>query len=156
MIALAASVRPRAPLSKAGCDRRGRLLGLLTTALAAAAAMAAVSLAPAFAQDGPAEQRCGSVELPCQVAGGAAHAGSYLIALPQRPGVTASTTSSTLGDAGATGGDTPATARLGALVYMHGWQGTARGVIRFAALRKVATRYGLALIAPTGRGKTWS
>ncbi|MEL6747607.1 MAG: polyhydroxybutyrate depolymerase, partial [Pseudomonadota bacterium] len=52
--------------------------------------------------------------------------------------------------------DTPATARLGALVYMHGWQGTARGVIRFAALRKVATRYGLALIAPTGRGKTWS
>jgi len=43
----------------------------------------------------------------------------------------------------------------GAIVYLHGWQGTPDGVMRFAALRDMADRLGIALIAPRGTDKRW-
>jgi polyhydroxybutyrate depolymerase len=48
-----------------------------------------------------------------------------------------------------------AEAAPGALVYLHGWQGTPEGVMRFAALRSMADRLGIALIAPRGADKGW-
>lgn len=50
----------------------------------------------------------------------------------------------------------PEAARPGAIVYLHGWQGTPEGVMRFAALRGVANDLGVALIAPRGEGKSWN
>lgn len=53
----------------------------------------------------------------------------------------------------------PATAPAegaGAIIYMHGWQATADGVMRNRGLRQVADRLGVLLVAPQGREKTWS
>lgn len=47
-------------------------------------------------------------------------------------------------------------APLGAVMYFHGWKGTAERVMRNAALAQVADDLGVALIAPHGAGGTWS
>ncbi|MEM7621377.1 MAG: polyhydroxybutyrate depolymerase [Pseudomonadota bacterium] len=46
--------------------------------------------------------------------------------------------------------------KLGAIVYIHGWQGSAQAVMRFSALTKVAKELGVFLIAPQGLDKSWS
>lgn len=43
-----------------------------------------------------------------------------------------------------------------ALMYFHGWQGSAEETVADAGLRALATRLGIALIAPDGAGRTWS
>jgi polyhydroxybutyrate depolymerase len=45
---------------------------------------------------------------------------------------------------------------VGAVMYFHGWRGSASAVMRNKALEKVVGDLGLALIAPNGAGKTWS
>jgi polyhydroxybutyrate depolymerase len=45
---------------------------------------------------------------------------------------------------------------LGALLFFHGWQGTAEDVVADAAFVAAVHRLGLALVAPNGEGKTWS
>lgn len=47
-------------------------------------------------------------------------------------------------------------APVGAVMYFHGWRGSAGGVMRNKALEKVVAGLGLALIAPNGAGQTWS
>lgn len=76
---------------------------------------------------GPAPARACGADSDCPAADG-----GYRIALP----------------AGADGAP-------GALVYLHGWQGTPEGVMRFDALRAMADRLGIALIAPRGHDKRW-
>lgn len=71
---------------------------------------------------------CG-VELPCMVA-----SGSYRIRLPQHPMGT----------------------RIGAIVYFHGYQGTATETVADPGLAAVAERLGVALVAPDGIGRSWS
>ncbi len=44
----------------------------------------------------------------------------------------------------------------GAILYFHGWQGTAEGVMRNGALARVARERDLLLVAPDGRNKTWA
>ncbi|MEM7567674.1 MAG: polyhydroxybutyrate depolymerase [Pseudomonadota bacterium] len=51
---------------------------------------------------------------------------------------------------------TPDGAPKGAILYFHGWQGTAPGVMRNGALARVARERDLLLIAPNGRNKTWA
>ena len=43
----------------------------------------------------------------------------------------------------------------GALVFSHGYRGSARGVMRNGGLRRLANEIGLALIAAHGEGGTW-
>lgn len=54
----------------------------------------------------------------------------------------------------------PATAapdrRLPALMFFHGWQGSAEEIAADPGLRALATRLGVALVAPDGAGRTWS
>ena len=45
---------------------------------------------------------------------------------------------------------------VGAVMYFHGWRGSAEAVMRNKGLEKVVADLGLALIAPNGAGKTWS
>lgn len=45
---------------------------------------------------------------------------------------------------------------LPALLYFHGWQGTADGVMDNDGVMKAADDLGVLLIAPNGQGKTWS
>ncbi|MET3889410.1 polyhydroxybutyrate depolymerase [Bosea sp. OAE506] len=47
-------------------------------------------------------------------------------------------------------------APLAALMYFHGWQGSAEETAADVGLRALATRLGIALIAPDGAGRTWS
>ena len=61
--------------------------------------------------------------------------GSYRIVLPPRAG-----------------GGRP----VGAIMYFHGYQGSAEEVVADAGLVAVARRLGVALIAPDGAGRTWS
>jgi len=82
----------------------------------------------ALAQAGAADRAgpvCG-VETPCTVA-----SGSYRIRLPQRL----------------------ASGRIGAIVYFHGYQGTAAEIVADPGL---AERLGVALVAPDGIGRSWS
>ncbi len=44
----------------------------------------------------------------------------------------------------------------GAIMFFHGWQGSAAGVMRNKALRNRMTERGVAVIAPNGLGKSWS
>lgn len=44
----------------------------------------------------------------------------------------------------------------GAIVFLHGYQGTPEGIMDFAALRETAARLGVALIAPRGRDGSWN
>lgn len=44
----------------------------------------------------------------------------------------------------------------GAIMYFHGYQGSAEEVVADAGLVAVARRLGVALIAPDGTGRTWS
>lgn len=46
--------------------------------------------------------------------------------------------------------------RVGAIMYFHGYQGSAEEVIADPGLLAVARRLGVALIAPDGAGRTWS
>lgn len=46
--------------------------------------------------------------------------------------------------------------RVGAIVYFHGYQGTAEEVITDPGLAAAARRLGAALIAPDGAGRSWS
>lgn len=46
--------------------------------------------------------------------------------------------------------------RVGAILYFHGYQGTAEEVIADPGLVAVAGRLGVALIAPNGVGRSWS
>ncbi len=43
-----------------------------------------------------------------------------------------------------------------ALMFFHGWQGSAEETVADPGLRALATRLGIALIAPDGAGRTWS
>lgn len=45
---------------------------------------------------------------------------------------------------------------LAALMFFHGWQGSAEETAADPGLRALATRLGIALIAPDGTGRTWS
>lgn len=45
---------------------------------------------------------------------------------------------------------------IGAIVYFHGWQGSAEGVMRNAGLKQMASDLGVALVAVDGKNKTWS
>lgn len=66
--------------------------------------------------------------------------GRYWLILPQpRPG-----------DDGQNG------SKSGAIMFFHGWQGSAEETLADAGLVALATRLGVALIAPDGAGKTWS
>ncbi|AXS39352.1 polyhydroxybutyrate depolymerase [Breoghania sp. L-A4] len=46
--------------------------------------------------------------------------------------------------------------QVGAIVFLHGWKGTAAGEMRNGHLAKVVSDMGLALIAPQGAEKSWS
>ncbi|QEL27145.1 alpha/beta fold hydrolase (plasmid) [Bosea sp. F3-2] len=48
------------------------------------------------------------------------------------------------------------TSRSGAIMYFHGYQGSAEETIADAGLVAVARRLGVALIAPDGAGRSWS
>ncbi len=48
------------------------------------------------------------------------------------------------------------TAPIGAIIYAHGYRGTARGVMRNKWFRRLANRLGVALIAPKSSGADWS
>ncbi|MGE7471496.1 alpha/beta hydrolase family esterase [Bosea sp. NPDC003192] len=50
----------------------------------------------------------------------------------------------------------PRSEPLGAILYFHGYQGSAEEVIADPALTAVARQLGVALIAPDGAGRTWS
>ncbi len=52
--------------------------------------------------------------------------------------------------------DAAPAAPLAALMYFHGWQGSAEETAADPGLRALATRLGIALIAPDGAGRTWS
>jgi polyhydroxybutyrate depolymerase len=43
----------------------------------------------------------------------------------------------------------------GAIVFMHGWRGSAAGEMANASLRKVAAELGVALVAPKSGGEDW-
>jgi polyhydroxybutyrate depolymerase len=47
-------------------------------------------------------------------------------------------------------------AKLGAVMFFHGWQGSAEETAADAGLVALASRLGVALIAPDGAGRTWS
>ena len=64
----------------------------------------------------------------------AAEGGSYRIAVPA---------------------DAARGAEVGAIVYLHGYQASGAQAMGFAALRDMADRLGVALIAPNGEGGTW-
>ena len=49
-----------------------------------------------------------------------------------------------------------ATAPVGAVIWAHGYRGSAEGVMRNASLRKMLHAQGLALIAAQGVGGTWA
>ena len=51
---------------------------------------------------------------------------------------------------------TAAGRRPGAIMFFHGWQGSADETMSDQGLVDVARRLGVALIAPDGMGKTWS
>lgn len=72
---------------------------------------------------------CGT-DTDCTVAGG-----SYRIALPATPG---------------------GEAVRGAIIYLHGYRGTPEDVMSFGALRDVADRLGVALVAPRGEEMSWN
>ncbi len=52
--------------------------------------------------------------------------------------------------------DVKAAAPVAALMFFHGWQGSAEETVADPGLRALATRLGVALIAPDGAGRTWS
>ncbi|MEO0619550.1 MAG: PHB depolymerase family esterase [Pseudomonadota bacterium] len=45
---------------------------------------------------------------------------------------------------------------IGAIVYMHGYRGTAAGIMRNTALRKLADKLGVALVAPKSSRGDWN
>ncbi len=97
-------------------------------ALAVLTTLATATIVPA--------QEPGSSAQPCPAEGGCSVAGgSYRILIPPggRPGQ-----------------------RYGAIVYFHGYQGSAAETIADDALAGVARRLGVALIAPEGLGRSWS
>lgn len=47
------------------------------------------------------------------------------------------------------------TTPIGAIVHAHGYRGTAQGVMRNKGLRKMASRLGVALIAPKSKAEDW-
>jgi polyhydroxybutyrate depolymerase len=47
-------------------------------------------------------------------------------------------------------------AALPAIVYFHGWQGSAEDVLADTAMKKALDDAGILLIAPNGAGRTWS
>lgn len=49
----------------------------------------------------------------------------------------------------------PGEGPFGAILYLHGYRGTAAGVMNFRALRDVADRLGVALIAPDSAAAGW-
>lgn len=69
-------------------------------------------------------------ERGCEVEGG-----RYRLALPATP---------------------PANGKFDAIMFFHGWQGSAEETVSDPDLLALAERLGIALIAPDGAGKTWS
>ena len=101
-----------------------------TIGLAAFAVLALSALAAAGASPAAIE----SVDF-CPAEGGCrVEGGHYRIVLPQKA----------------------AGPRSGAIMFFHGWQGSAEEAISDAGLLGLAQRLGVALIAPDGMGKTWS
>jgi len=47
------------------------------------------------------------------------------------------------------------TTPIGAIVHAHGYRGTASGVVKNKGLRRMASRLGVALIAPKSKGDDW-
>jgi polyhydroxybutyrate depolymerase len=45
---------------------------------------------------------------------------------------------------------------VGAIMFLHGWRGSAAGEMNNRSLRAIAAKHGLAYIAPQGAGSTWS
>ncbi|WP_350335366.1 alpha/beta hydrolase family esterase [Coralliovum pocilloporae] len=76
-----------------------------------------------------AEQSCG-LDQPCQV-----KSGDYRLRMPDgvKPGQ-----------------------KVGAILYFHGFNGNAEGVLNFNALKRVTDELGVALIAPDGLYRSWS
>lgn len=101
----------------------------LRIGLALAGSLACALTATAQTGDtGKAGPACGT-ETPCTVA-----SGNYRIRLPEHP----------------------ADGRIGAIVYFHGYQGTAAETVADPGLMAVAERLGVALVAPDGIGRSWS
>ena len=92
----------------------------------AAAALASLLLSAPPAAAAGIGPGCG-VETPCAIAGG-----EYRIRLPQ--------------------GRAP----KGAIIFLHGWSGTAEAEMRNTAWARLAERLGVAFVAPQGEGGTWS
>lgn len=92
----------------------------------AAAALAGLLLSAPPAAAAGIGPGCG-VETPCAIEGG-----EYRIRLPQ-------------------GG-----APKGAIIFLHGWSGTAEAEMRNTAWARLAERLGVAFVAPQGEGGTWS
>ncbi len=82
----------------------------------------------------PVAMACGA-ETDCSVPGG-----TYRIRMPE----------------GWDGSGRDGSGRVGAIVFLHGWQGTAAGEMRNGYLAKAVSDMGLALIAPQGAEKSWS
>lgn len=72
---------------------------------------------------------CGT-GIPCRIEGG-----EYRIRLPR---------------------DWDGKTRLGAIVFLHGWRGSAEAEMRNPAWERLADRLGVAFVAPQGEGGTWS
>jgi polyhydroxybutyrate depolymerase len=105
------------------------MLSLQRTALAI---LLLLMLLPAPARAETAAALCGGAELPCLVADG-----SYQVYRPARLAVTPS-------------GKHPA------LLFFHGWQRTGLIVINAKDIQQLAEKYGLLIIAPNGRNRTWA
>jgi polyhydroxybutyrate depolymerase len=105
-----------------------RIANALSIAAAVSIALVGATLRPAPAQ-AVADTGCG-IEIPCEIENG-----EYRIRFPAN-----------------WDGKTP----LGAIVFLHGWRGTAQGEMRNAAWTRLADRLNVAFVAPQGAGKTWS
>ncbi|MGP1396272.1 MAG: alpha/beta hydrolase family esterase [Inquilinaceae bacterium] len=100
----------------------------MTRALGFALAAIFIQMAP-MSGDGAVAATCGG-DVPCKVANG-----EYRIALPP-----------------SAGDGEP----VGAILFLHGWQGTAEAEMGNPGLRAMADRLGVALIAPQGAERSWS
>lgn len=95
----------------------------------AALGLVALSFAPSSLNAKSAAQACG-LKNPCTV-----KSGDYRLRLPEQ---------------------IKSGKKIGAILYFHGFNGNAEGVMNFNALKKVTEELGVALIAPDGLSRSWS
>lgn len=108
---------------------RHRHVPVVAVAILLADAFLSMLSPPASAAGISADAACG-VEIPCRIKDG-----EYRIRFP-----------------GDWDGKTP----LGAIVFLHGWRGSAEAEMRNQAWARLADRLGVAFVAPQGEGGTWS